>query len=122
MIQQMQQRWKPAIDADRAGTLDIAQIPEKDRPAWRGGQVKVILAWLSALLEWPPIEPADMRCPTLWVVGTANAAGIQGVTRYEGKLDGTRVRVTLVKGLTHPEELEKVDQVLPILLRFMSGE
>jgi pimeloyl-ACP methyl ester carboxylesterase len=122
MIQQMQQRWKPVMDADRAGTLDVAQIPEKDRPAWRGGQVKVVLAWLGALLEWPPVEPADIRCPTLWLVGTANATGMQGVTRYKGKLDGTRVRVALVEGLTHPEELDKVDQVLPMLLEFMSRE
>ncbi len=122
MIQEMQQRWKAIIDADRAGMLDVAQIPEKDQPAWRSGQVKVMLGWLSALLEWPPVEPTEVRCPTLWVVGTANSAAMQGIKHYEGKLDGTPVQVILVEGLTHAEELENVDQVLPALLKFMSRE
>ena len=81
--------------------------------------MKVALAWLGALLEWPPVEPADMRCPTLWVVGTANAGAMEGVRRYEGRLDRTRVSVDLVEGLSHVEELEKVERVLPELLRFM---
>jgi hypothetical protein len=32
---------------------------------------------------------------------------------YEGKLAGTRVSLVLLDSLTHPQELERIDQVLP---------
>jgi hypothetical protein len=47
---------------------------------------------------------------------------MQGIKHYEGKLDGTPVQVIVVEGLTHAEELEKVEQVLPALLKFMIRE
>jgi pimeloyl-ACP methyl ester carboxylesterase len=120
-IQQMQQRWKPILDADLAGKLDVSEIPEPDRSAWVSGRVRVTLAWLSALLEWPSIEPTDMQCPTLWLVGTGNASAMRGVQQYRRDLDQTRVRLRLVEGITHPEELEKIEVMLPPLLEFMNA-
>jgi pimeloyl-ACP methyl ester carboxylesterase len=73
----------------------------------------VVAAWTSALLEYPSVEPADMRCPTLWVVGTKNTAAIESTKQYEGKLSGTRVELTRLEGLTHPEELDRIDQTFP---------
>jgi pimeloyl-ACP methyl ester carboxylesterase len=122
MIHQMQTHWKPILDAEDAGALDIGDIPEQDRSFWLNGQVRVMLAWLGALLDWPPIEPADMQCPTLWLVGTSNASAMRGVKSYQGNLNDTRVRLALVERLTHSEELERVDLTLPELLRFMGGE
>ena len=89
---------------------------------WSSGQVQVMLAWLGALLDWPPIEPADIQCPTLWLVGTSNASAMRGVKSYQGNLHDTRARLALVERLTHSEELERVDLTLPELLRFMGGE
>ena len=118
MIREMQKRWEPVLAADSAGKLDIEEITEQDRSAWRSGQVRVMLAWLGALLDWPPIEPADMRCPTLWIIGTSNASAMRGVNTYQAHLLNTKVRLSLVERLTHSEELERVDQMLPELLRF----
>jgi pimeloyl-ACP methyl ester carboxylesterase len=117
MILQMQKRWKPVIEAYAAG--DITCIPEADRGLWESGQVEVMLAWLDALLGWPAVEPADMRCPTLWAVGTCNTAAMRAVRRYQGNLEGTQVSVALVEGLTHTGELENAVEVLPAVLAFM---
>ena len=118
MIHQMQTHWKPVMDADDAGVLDLESVSEQDRAFWLDGQVRTMLAWLRALLDWPDIEPADMQCPTLWLVGTANSSAMRGVKSYQGNLSDTHVQVALVDGLTHSEELERVDLILPELLRF----
>jgi pimeloyl-ACP methyl ester carboxylesterase len=70
-------------------------------------------AWTSALLEYPPVEPVDMRCPTLWVVGTRNAVAFESAKHYEARLRGTKVELTRLEGLTHPEELDRIELTFP---------
>jgi hypothetical protein len=38
----MQTYWKPVMDAEDSGGLDIGDIREQDRSAWLGGQVRVV--------------------------------------------------------------------------------
>ncbi len=68
-------------------------------------------AWVTAMLAYPPVEPADMRCPTLWLVGTNNVGAMESVERYRDKLSGTRVTLEVIDGLNHPQELEMIDRV-----------
>jgi pimeloyl-ACP methyl ester carboxylesterase len=75
-------------------------------------------AWITAMLSYPPVEPADMRCPTLWLVGSANVGAMESVAEYRDRLKGTRVTLEVVDGLNHPQELEATDRVLPRELAF----
>ena len=90
----------------------------RDMAAW---YVPVSLAWLGAMLDYPPVEPSDMPCPTLWLVGTSNQAAMPSVAAYKPKLGGTRVSLALLEGLTHPQEIERIDQTLPRALEFTRG-
>jgi hypothetical protein len=117
-IRDMRAKWIPVIDAQRAGRLDVETLAESDRAAWLRGTVPVSIAWLSAMLDYPSVEPADMRCPALWLVGTANTSAMESVTAYSDRLTGTRVTLELVDGLTHPQELERIDEVLPKEIAF----
>ena len=78
----------------------------------------VAAAWMAALLDYPPVEPVDMPCPTLWVVGTANPAAFASTTAYREKLRGTRVQLTLLEGLTHPQELARIELTFPQAVEF----
>jgi pimeloyl-ACP methyl ester carboxylesterase len=75
-------------------------------------------AWLAAMLDYPPIEPSHMRSPTLWLVGTANEDAYASAKAYQPKLAGTKVKLVLVNGLTHPQEFASIDQVFPEQLAF----
>lgn len=70
------------------------------------------------MLDWPPVEPNDLRCRTLWLVGSANDGAMESVRLYKGRLTGTPVTLEIVPALTHQDELVKVDQVLPRLEQF----
>ncbi len=110
MILDLQAKWTPIIEAHNAGRLDASSWSAQDRAVWDRGTVPLNLAWLSAMLDYPPIEPADMRSPTLWVMGTKNEGAMASLKTYEGALAETHVQVAVLEGLTHPQELEHIDQ------------
>lgn len=60
-----------------------------------------------------------MTCPTLWLVGTKNESVVPSVETYRAALDGTKVTLVIVDGLTHTDELDQIDRVFPSELAFM---
>jgi glc operon protein GlcG len=70
-------------------------------------------AWISAMLAYPPVEPAQMPVPTLWIAGTANVGTMESVAEYRDKLAGTKVTLATFDGLTHAQELSRIDVVFP---------
>jgi pimeloyl-ACP methyl ester carboxylesterase len=100
----------PPVDPEFRA-LVTAQLRDPRTPA-------VAAAWMSALLEYPAVEPGDMKCPTLWVVGTANAGAFASAQRYKARLGGTPVSLVEFDRLTHPEEMSRIDDVFPKELEF----
>ena len=117
-IDEMRQKWLPLIEADRNGRLDLTALTAADRTAWLSGPMPVTIAWLTAMLDYPPIEPRDLRVRTLWVVGTANAGAMESVGVYRDQLRNTPVTLSLFEGLNHPQELVRIDTVFPQELEF----
>lgn len=74
--------------------------------------------WVTALLSYPAVEPADMRCPTLWIVGSNNPGAMDSATHYREKLAGTRVTLEVIDGLDHAQELEMIDRMFPREIEF----
>ena len=122
LILGLRAKWAPIVDADRDGTLNLNSLSAEDRALWRTGTplgaIPVTLAWLSAMLDWPSLEPAAVRCPTLWLAGTANENAMPSVNEYSDALGRTKVILQLVPGLTHEHELTHIDEVLPAMLKF----
>jgi pimeloyl-ACP methyl ester carboxylesterase len=121
MIIDLQKKWRPVLQADRAGTLDVSAMSDTDRAIWQRGTVPLTIAWLGAMLEWPAVEPDDLRCRTLWLVGSANENAMESVRAYEHVLAGTLVTLAIVSGLTHEAELTRIDDVLPRLEQFTAS-
>jgi dienelactone hydrolase len=74
--------------------------------------------WITAMLSYAPVEAADMKCPTLWVVGTNNEAAYASAKQYQPKLAGTKVVLEFVEGLNHSQEFVSIDRVFPTELEF----
>jgi pimeloyl-ACP methyl ester carboxylesterase len=117
----LQTKWTPVVEADRAGTLDAHALSTQDRAVWKTGTIPLTLASLGAILNWPRIEPDDLRCPTLWLVGTANEGAMPSVDKYRHRLTSTKVSLHLMPGLTHEGELKRIDDVLPPMREFTLG-
>jgi pimeloyl-ACP methyl ester carboxylesterase len=114
----MRLKWLPVLQAQSAGRFDPDTLSDADRAIWNRGTVALNLAWLGAMLDYPAIVPADLRPPTLWLVGSANAGAMESAREYEGKLAATRVTLHVLDGFTHPQEIERIDRALPLLEKF----
>lgn len=67
--------------------------------------------WIVALIDYPRVEPSDMRCPTLWIVGSNNEGAYGSARQYQGKLAGTPVVLETFENMNHPQEFEQIDRV-----------
>ena len=90
----------------------IERIAERPSPA---------IAWLVGMLDWPINEPNDLRCPTLWLVGSDNPFAMASVDQYRTALTGSQVRAQIVDGLNHEQEFSDIDRVLPLMRSFTEG-
>jgi pimeloyl-ACP methyl ester carboxylesterase len=107
----MRARWQPMLEAQKAGTLDVKKLSPGDRDAWEHGVALSAIA-LGALLDYPPVQPADIKAPTLWLVGAADASGMENVKQFEGKLGGTKVTFKPLAGLSYTDTFARIDPVL----------
>lgn len=112
------EHWPAILDAKREGTLEIGALSEADQDMLRDFNVPVILAWGQAMLDWPVIEPADFRCPTLWLAGSDDQHAMDSIKQYEEALVGSKVQVRVVEGLDHSQSFDQIDTVFPIFIAF----
>lgn len=112
------EHWIPIMEAQRAGTLELSALPQNDQEQLRNLNVPVVMAWSQAMLAWPAIAPADLICPTLWLVGSQDSQAMGSVTEFEALLAGSQVQVTIVEGLDHEQTFDNIERVFPTMLAF----
>ena len=74
--------------------------------------------YITAMIGYPAVEPADMKCPTLWVVGSRNENAFASAQAYKPKLAGTKVTLEIFEGLDHPQEFAMIDRVFQREIEF----
>jgi pimeloyl-ACP methyl ester carboxylesterase len=117
-VEAMRAKWQPIIAAHAAGTLDVKTLSTSDRTAWEGGIATNVLM-LSALLDYPPLEPTEIKVPTLWAVGSDDSA-MENVKEYEGKLKGTQVTLKVLQSVNYSDSFVKMEQVLTDVEPFLT--
>ncbi len=69
--------------------------------------------------DWPTIEPGDIHCPAMLVVGTKNMDTLDWVKAHRVALDRAGTRVAVVPGLNHNQEFTQIDRVFSIVSTFL---
>lgn len=104
------------------GQGDEAALSEAHLTQWRDPNMRPLIALFSALMDYPALEPQDLPCPTLWLVGGGNEVGaLAEVDRLKDALPATKVRLEMVGALNHAEELTAIDEMLPPIMRFLTS-
>jgi pimeloyl-ACP methyl ester carboxylesterase len=119
-VMAMRAKWQPLLDAQKAGTFDLKKLSIGDRDAWEHG-VALSAVQLGALADYPPVEPADFKVPTLWLIGAADASGMENVKQFEGKLTGTKVTFKQLSGLSYSDSFARIDPVLAEVEPFLAS-
>jgi len=114
-------RWVPILKAQADKTLDVQTLSGKDQAFLKSGEVPVILAWLIPILDWAPVEPADLLCPTLWLAGSKNDDVMANMKEYEANIEATNVKMQIMDGLDHWHEFTEIDRVLSFVVPFIKS-
>jgi pimeloyl-ACP methyl ester carboxylesterase len=85
------------------------------------GRIPVWVACFQAMRGWPSIEANDVNCAALLLAGTKNRSVLEWLKENEESLEKTRVRIEIVKGLTHQQEFSQIDRVYPIVRSFFEN-
>lgn len=116
----MRAKWLPLVQQQMAGTLKLDALSNSDRTAWDAGVAVSALA-LGAMIDYPPLEPAEIKAPTLWLIGAADTSAMENVKGYEGKLAGTKVTLKLLNGASYADSFGKSELSLAEAVPFLSG-
>jgi len=116
-IEAMRDKWQPVIDAQEAGTLDLKTMSASDRNAWEAGIAPNVLL-LTAMVNYPPLEPAEIKVPTMWAVGSDDSA-VENLKEFEPKLKGTQVTGRILSSANYSDSFLKVDQIMEELGAFL---
>jgi pimeloyl-ACP methyl ester carboxylesterase len=117
----MRAKWLPLVQAQTAGTLDLAKLSASDRTAWDNG-VAISAMALGAMLDYPPLEPSEIKVPTLWLIGAADTSAMENVKAYEGKLKGTQVTLKTISGATYTDTFGKSELTLNEAVPFLTAQ
>jgi pimeloyl-ACP methyl ester carboxylesterase len=125
------ERWAPVVCSlmgdPPTGSLDLKLLSQPDQEAasqlsFPGELIPMVMAWSSAMLDWEVVGPRLIRCPALWLFGTANENVMKSYLRYEKELSGSQVQVHKLEGFDHAQEFDEIDQVFPVWLDFIRKE
>jgi len=109
-------QWAPVLGPNP----DPSRLSTNLRAAWEEGAVRPTLAWFGALLDWPVVEPRDLGCPTLWLVGGRNEVGaLESLAQHRPTLPAN-MRAEVIEGLDHAAELTASAKVLPLIEAFLA--
>jgi pimeloyl-ACP methyl ester carboxylesterase len=112
-VDQFLQKYGAMTDAYHAGTLsqeEQAAAVQRRIPMW--------VARFKALRAWPRINRADVRCPTLLVVGTRNEQVYRRISGDPELSAAANVQVEIIDGLDHEQEFSNVERVYPLINAF----
>lgn len=112
------QHWPPILQAQHEGTLDLDLLTPDDREFLQRFNVAAMMAWGRAMLDWPAVEPSDLRCATLWLVGSEDRMALISARAYEPLLPGSKVRLHIIEGLDHGQTFDDIDRVFATMLTF----
>ena len=111
-------RWEGILEVQRNDSLELSELDAKEIEHPESSRMQLDVARFGAILNWDAIEPADLRCPALWLVGSENESAMRSVREYEGLLKGTQVELSVLAGLDHQGEFNDIETVFPVLERF----
>jgi pimeloyl-ACP methyl ester carboxylesterase len=114
--------WPSILQAQRDGTLDLASLSTYDQDFLQTFNVAAMLGWGRAMLDWPAVEPNDIHCPILWLIGSEDHRAMANYRKYQDTLEGTLIQAHILEGLSHEQVFDEIDRVLPILLEFTQAQ
>jgi pimeloyl-ACP methyl ester carboxylesterase len=72
------------------------------------------------MANWEVVNPYDLRCPLLIIVGSGDSDTLQQTERYLDEINSNnRIELEIIYGLNHLEQFTDVEKVWPRVEKFL---
>jgi pimeloyl-ACP methyl ester carboxylesterase len=88
------------------------------RPSIERASTPALRAWLTAALEWPAVEPSQLKCPTFLYAGSENRVSAT-LKQQAADMHKAHVQWRILPGLDHPQEVSNMVVVMPLVTSFL---
>lgn len=105
--------------AKAEGRLDALGLSPASRALAERLNIPAQLACLRSLPTWPPVEPQEIRCPTLIYVGSADEPIASTLEQQRAEIEAAGISLQTFANLTHQQALSAIETVLPPVLAFL---
>ncbi|MEO7002677.1 MAG: alpha/beta hydrolase [Ktedonobacterales bacterium] len=118
----------PLVEAQREvratgdlAALDALDVPPEEREDALAYPAASVAATLRALTQWEPVQPEQLRAPTLAYTGTRDERALVQLEAQRAALDAAHVQLVVFDGLDHGELISQRETVQPVVRRFLMG-
>lgn len=108
----LQAKWQPYFDARRENRLGEMRLTDSDKETLQRGTLEILVVSQVAMLDYPPMDPTELKVPTLWLVGTGDEEALASAKAWEGKLEGSAVTLVQVSNANYSEMFTRVNTML----------
>jgi pimeloyl-ACP methyl ester carboxylesterase len=109
-----------AVEKARAeGRFNEMEMTPYERDFYGKVDTDFFKAFSRDLITYPPVEPEELLCPALMVVGTANQPAASKLKKHEDDIRAAGVRMKFFEGFDHAKEFSEIDIVLPECRAFL---
>lgn len=107
--------------AKREGRLDELGLDDGRRRFAETMDLDRFWARRYALEQWPGVEPADLRCPTLIYTGTNDHRVVPALRQQQSAIDAAGQRLYIFDRLDHRQLASELTTVAPVVEGFLYG-
>ena len=119
-LPKIRERWKILAEEQHHSVLDYSSLSSQEKfwvsnyhlPSW----INII----TQMANWEVVNPEDLRCPVLIVVGSGDSDTIQQTERYLDEIKSNEgIELEIIYGLNPLEQFTDVEKVWPRVEKFL---
>ncbi|MCJ7661170.1 MAG: alpha/beta hydrolase [Anaerolineales bacterium] len=104
-----------------ASAYQDGEAKQKKPKSKTKAHIPVFAACFQAMRACPSIQPIDLKCPAILLVGSRNKNLMKYVQSEQSALDAAGIQMEIINGLNHQQEFSQIDQVFPVVSTFLNG-
>lgn len=119
-LPRIRERWKILSEEVDHSVLDYSSLSDQEKLWINDYHLPSWIHILAQMANWEVVNPGEIKCPLLIVVGSGDSDTIKQTEMYlnEIKLE-EKIELEIIYGLSHVEQFTAVDKVWPRVYRFL---
>ncbi|MDP9315595.1 MAG: alpha/beta hydrolase [Chloroflexota bacterium] len=110
----------PWVQAAATNTVEELELPPSGKAYVRRMNWPAYVARWHSLVQWPWVEPQDVRCPMLVYTGTKDGNIVVQLQHQRAAIKAAGIQLHILEGLAHGQLFTERLVIAPVVLPFLA--